>query len=70
MSGGDFSTLPFQTYNLRHCEFLQLHGFLGLLVVMVCLGTLEAGPEGGSAGSWGRDWALGVEGGVVTMAHS
>ncbi len=43
-----------QTHSLRHWEFLQLHGFLGLLVVIVCRG----GPlyvEGEGEGSMGVD---------------
>lgn len=44
-----------KTHNFRHWEFLQLHGFLGLFVVMVWRGPFwEYEEVGGSRGAEGR----------------
>ena len=42
------------TYSLRHWEFLQLQGFLGLLVVTPdCVDPAPLGSFAGGKGSWG-----------------
>ncbi len=50
------------TYNFKHCEFLQLQGFLGLLVVMVVLCV-------GGVGVWGCEACGGIVRGATTLCE-